>query len=117
MLVKYKLNYAKTDRHSKLTWQPGEVKNLAAVLGEKLVGYADTWERVEGEAETEEIAAPDKEKPAEEPLPVIDFHGMNKDAMLEFAQTKYNEKLDKRLSETTIRHKVIALFTKNEMAE
>ena len=54
-------------------------------------------------------------KPTEEPLPVIDFHAMDKDALIEFASTKYNEKLDKRQSAETLRHKVIALFGQHEM--
>ena len=118
MQIQYKLNYPKQDRHSKLTWQPGDVKNVSPALAEKLLSYPDTWEKVEGEeAVGEEIGLPEQVKPTEEPLPVIDFHGMNKQAMLEFAETKYNERIDKRLSEESIRHKVIALFTKNEMAD
>jgi len=42
---------------------------------------------------------------------------MDKKALVEFAEHKYNERLDKRLTEDTIRHKVISLFTKNEMGE
>ena len=41
---------------------------------------------------------------------------MSKKALLEFAERKYNERLDKRQSEETVRHKVIALFSKHEAA-
>ena len=61
------------------------------------------------------MALKQDEKPVEEPLPVVDFHAMNKKSLIDFAQTKYNEKIDKRLSEEVVRHKVISLFTKNEM--
>jgi hypothetical protein len=57
------------------------------------------------------------EKPVEEPLPVVDFHAMDKKALLNWAETKYNERIDKRLAEESIRHKVIALFSKHEMAD
>jgi len=62
-----------------------------------------------------EIGLTTDTEPTEEPLPVIDFHAMDKDALIEFASTKYNEKLDKRNSEETLRHKVIALFGQHEM--
>jgi hypothetical protein len=42
---------------------------------------------------------------------------MGKKALLEFAERKYNERLDRRQNEGTIRHKVIALFSKNEMTD
>lgn len=118
MHIRYKLNYTKQDRHTKLTWQPGDVKNLEPALAEKLLSYADTWERADEPASasvSEEIGLPTGEKPVEEPLPVIDFHAMDKGAMLEFAEKRYNERIDKRLSEESIRHKVIALFTQHEM--
>ena len=40
---------------------------------------------------------------------------MDKKALINFAETKYNEKLDKRLAEDTIRHRVIALFGQHEL--
>jgi hypothetical protein len=40
---------------------------------------------------------------------------MNKQALINWAETKYNERLDKRQSEDTIRHKVIAMFGRYEM--
>ena len=42
-------------------------------------------------------------------------HGMNKAALLNFAETTYGERLDKRQNEETIRHKVISLFSQREM--
>jgi hypothetical protein len=58
-----------------------------------------------------------EEKPVEEPLPVIDFHAMDKKAMVEYAERNYNERLDKRQSEDVIRHKLIDLFTSHHLAE
>ena len=114
MLIKYKLDYPKQDRHSKLTWQPGDVKNVTAQLGEVLLRYADVWEKSEGEATTEAVGLPEIPKPTEEPLPVVDFHGMNKDALIKYAEKEHGERIDKRLAETTVRHKVIALFSKKQ---
>lgn len=121
MLIKYKLDYRKQDSiHGiGLWWEPGQARNVSSEAAEKLLVYTDTWERAEESAvepvDAEEMALKQDEKPVEEPLPVVDFHAMNKKSLVDFAQTKYNEKIDKRLSEEVVRHKVISLFTKNEM--
>lgn len=129
-----------------LMWEPGQVRNVTDDVAERLLPFADMWERVESkkpiqaepsqeeltpkdpdpakeEGEKEpaqdeqegEIGLSQEEKPTEEPLPVIDFHGMDKAALLNFVETKYNERLDKRQSEETIRQKAIAIFSRHEM--
>lgn len=122
MQIKYLPAYRKQDSINGvgLWWEPGQVRNVSPEVAEKLCGYSDTWEVVnqaDALVNDEPIMLTKDEKPVEEPLPVIDFHGMNKKALIEFAETKYNEKLDKRQNEETIRHKVIALFSKNEMEQ
>jgi hypothetical protein len=117
--VKYIGANFKTDSISGigLHWEPGQVRNVTAEVAERLLAYTDTWvrEQTKKAADVEPIGLAKAEKPVEEPLPVIDFHGMDKNALVEFAEHKYNERLDKRLSEETIRHKVISLFTQHEM--
>jgi hypothetical protein len=121
MLIKYLPGYRKQDSiHGVgLWWEPGQVRNVSPEVAEKLCAYTDTWEKAEesavGAVDAPEIGLNEAGKPVEEPVPVIDFHAMNKDALIKFAETKYNEKISKRLSENTIRHKVIDLFSKNEM--
>jgi hypothetical protein len=102
-----------------LRWEPGQVRNVSAEVAERLLVYSDTWMRVYDETPDNvvPIGLAQAEKPVEEPLPVIDFHSMSKKALLEFAERKYNERLDRRQNEGTIRHKVIALFSKNEMSD
>lgn len=109
--IKYIATTTKTDsiRGVGLRWTPGQIRAVTAQVAERLIVHPDTWIVVEGEC-GEPIELATDEKPVEEPLPVIDFHGMNKDALVEFADREYNEKIDKRLSESNIRHKVIALF-------
>ena len=99
-----------------LRWEPDQVRNVSAEVAERLLVYSDTWMRVYDETldNVVPIGLAQAEKPVEEPLPVIDFHSMSKKALLEFAEHKYNERLDRRQNEGTIRHKVIALFSKNE---
>lgn len=99
-----------------LHWEPGQVRHVTAEVAERLLHYKDTWAKVDVEEPTNEqpIGLEKEEKPAEEPLPVIDFHGMNKDALVQFAEREYNEKLDKRQSESTLRHKVIAMVGKRQ---
>ena len=99
-----------------LHWEPGQVRNVTAEVAQRLTAFSDTWIAVEGESlNTEPVGLTNAAKPMEEPLPVIDFHAMDKDALIEFASTKYNEKLGKRQSAETLRHKVIALFGQHEM--
>lgn len=123
MLIKYLPNYVKQDSIAGigLIWEPGQVRNVSPEIAAKLLPYSDTWETVDESAvepgSVEEVALKQEEKPVEEPLPVVDFHAMDKDALIEFAETKYNQKIDKRLTEVNIRHKVIAMFTNNEMAD
>ena len=102
-----------------LRWESGQVRNESAEVAERLLVYSDTWMRVYDEAmdNVVPIGLAQAEKPVEEPLPVIDFHSMSKKALLEFAERKYNERLDRRQNEGTIRHKVITLFSKNEMPD
>jgi hypothetical protein len=116
--VKYIAQGVKTDsiRGIGLRWEPGQARNVTAEVAERLTAYPDTWIAVEGELlNVEPVGLTKEPKPAEEPLPVIDFRAMSKDALVEFASTKYNEKIDKRQSEDTIRHKVVALFGQHEL--
>lgn len=101
-----------------LRWEPSQVRNVSSEVAERLLVYSDTWVQVQDDesGNVEPLRLVEAEKPVEEPLPVIDFHSMGKKALLEFAERKYNERLDRRLNEETVRHKVIALFSENEMA-
>lgn len=102
-----------------LRWEPGQVRNVSSEVAERLLVYSDTWAQVQDEdfGNVEPLRLVEAEKPVEEPLPVIDFHSMGKKSLLEFAERKYNERLDRRQNEETVRHKVIALFSKHETAD
>ena len=137
--VKYIANGVKIDSivGVGLHWEPGQVRNVTAEVAQRLTAFTDTWVLAlstktaekganmrqvsdsKGEEDADdsdnEIGLTTDTEPTEEPLPVIDFHAMDKDALIEFASTKYNEKLDKRQSAETLRHKVIALFGQHEM--
>jgi hypothetical protein len=124
--VKYIGTCVKTDSINgvRLKWEPGQVRNVTAGVAERLLAYSDTWvteHAVEGgdanEPGDDPIGLVQEEKPVEEPLPVIDFHAMDKKAMVEYAERNYNERLDKRQSEDVIRHKLIDLFTSHHLAE
>lgn len=102
-----------------LRWEPGQVRNVSSEVAERLLVYSDTWVQVQDEesGNVEPLRLVEAEKPVEEPLPVIDFHSMGKKALLQFAERKYNERLDGRQNEETVRHKVITLFSKHETAD
>ena len=123
MKVKYIGNCVKTDSITGvgLIWEPGQEREVTSTVAEHLLSYTDTWVKAKdathNEAPDEPVDVREKEKLPEEPLPVVDFHGMNKAALTTYAMEKWNEKFDKRMSETAIRERVIKLFTKHEMAD
>lgn len=118
MQIKYIGKCDKTDsiRGVGLHWQPDQIRNVTPEVAERLLPFTDTWVKIEEEepGNDQAIGLQVAEKPAEEPLPVVDFHGMDKEALVAFAAREYNEQVDKRLSVTTIRHKVIGFFTKHQ---
>jgi len=105
-----------------LHWEPGQVRNVTAEVAERLLAFSDTWAREKEEAPCalkvdEPIGLAPEEKSIEEPLPVVDFHAMDKKAMVEYAARNYNERLDKRQNEGVIRHKLIDLFARHHQVE
>lgn len=120
--VKYVGTCVKTDSINGvgLKWQPGQIRNVTAEVAERLLAFSDTWvteQAAESHNADEPIGLAQEEKPVEEPLPVVDFHAMDKKAMVEYAERNYNERLDKRQSEEVIRHKLIDLFSSHHLAE
>jgi hypothetical protein len=118
MQVQYigKCNKHDSIRGVGLHWEPGQVRSVTAEVAERLLHYTDTWIKADAEGPKDEqpIGLMQEEKPVEEPLPVIDFHAMDKSALVQFAEREYNVRLDKRLSDESLRHKVIALFGKHQ---
>ena len=122
--VKYIGTCIKTDSITGvgLRWEPGQARNVTAEIAERLLAFSDTWTQEEEQASQghkadEPIGLAQEEKPVEEPLPVVDFHAMDKQAMVEYAERNYNERLDKRQNEDVIRHKLIDLFAMHHLAE
>lgn len=108
-----------------LRWEPGQVRGVTAEVAERLLPFSDTWSEADKADNPTDNANSDdqdaavgllpEETPVEEPLPVVDFHSMDKDALVEYAQRNYNEKLDKRQSKETLRQKAVALFSQHEL--
>lgn len=118
--VRYIGTCIKTDSISGvgLRWEPGQVRTITAEVAERLLTFVDTWQLVsEKNGSDEPVGLAEQAAAVEEPLPVVDFHGMDKRTLVEFAERRYNERLDKRQNEEAIRHKVIALFSKHELAD
>ena len=118
--VKYLGTSIKTDSINGvgLKWEPGQIRNVTAEVAERLLAFSDTWMK---EAEPapqntqaeESVGLAQKETPIEEPLPVVDFHAMDKKTMVEYAARHYNERLDQRQNEDVIRHKLVDLFARH----
>lgn len=120
MKVRYIAQGVKTDsiRGVGLRWEPGQVRTVSPEMAERLLFFTDTWVKDESKGDdTQPIGLTADEKAAEEPMPVVDFHAMDKQAMLDYASREFNIKMDKRISEENIRHKIIGLFTQHHMDE
>jgi hypothetical protein len=125
--VKYIGKTVKTDSIGGigLRWEPGQVRNVTAEVAERLLPFSDTWSEADkadkptdsgnSSGQDTAIGLLPQETPAEEPLPVVNFHGMDKDALVEYAERNYNQKLDKRQSKEALRQKVTALFSQHEL--
>lgn len=99
-----------------LHWEPGQTRHVTAGVAERLLRFSDTWQAVEKETDgNDPIDLTEDEKPCEEPLPVVDFHSMTKDQMVDYAEKNYGEKLDKRQTADTLRLKLVGLFGKYEL--
>jgi hypothetical protein len=117
--VKYIGTCTKTDSISGigLRWEPGQLRNVAAEVAERLLVFTDTWKFAgEMKGRDEPVGLAEQPEAVEEPLPVVDFHAMDKKSLVEYAERHYNERLDKRQGEEAIRHRVIAMFSAHEMA-
>lgn len=122
--VKYVGTCIKTDSISGvgLRWEPEQIRSVTAEVAERLLAFSDTWAREKQEilpapGVDEPIGLAQEEKPVEEPLPVVDFHAMDKKTMVEYAARNYNERLDQRQNENVIRHKLIDLFARHHQVE
>lgn len=101
-----------------LHWQPGQARQVTVEVAERLLVFTDTWQAgTEADKSDEHVGLFEQPEAVEEPMPVIDFHAMDKKALIEYAQRHYNERLDKRQNEGTVRHKVISLFSRREIAD
>lgn len=135
MQVKYIGNHTKKDSiHGVgLVWEPGQVREVTSTVAAHLLQYTDTWikgpeetdkqvdpqwlQKVEAGVKEEPVDFMDDKKRPEEPIAVVDFHGMNEQALRQYAETHWNEKFDKRLGERTIRERVIKRHTAEQMDE
>jgi hypothetical protein len=136
MKVKYIGTNVKTDSITGvgLVWEPGQVRDVTSTVAEHLLAYSDTWVKDESEIHKHKFEALgpvhaeagrkeepvdflEKEKLPEEPLPVVDFHAMNKEALTDFALKQWNEKFDKRMKEDVIRERIIKKWTAEEMED
>lgn len=134
MKVKYIGPNVKTDSivGVGLRWEPGQERDVTSTVAEHLLAYSDTWIKAEGEIHkhSNEALGPthaeagrkeemvDFKEPdprADEPLPVVNFHAMDKDALIKYASEQWNEKFDKRQSTDVIRERVIKRHTREAM--
>lgn len=118
MRVKYIGQNVKTDSITGvgLIWQPGQVRDVTSAVAEHLLAYTDTWTKTEdGEATDEPVDFRETNKIPDEPLPVVNFHEMDKKALEKYSMEQWNEKFDKRMSVDVIRERVIKRHSSEAM--
>ncbi len=123
MRIKYIGNCVKTDSITGvgLQWEPGQEREVTGTVGAHLLQFPDTWREVktqkdddEKEEAQEAIGIMETDTPKEEPLEMIDFHGMTKDQLIEFSMDRWGEKIDKRKNLGDIRQRVIERHTQEQ---
>lgn len=123
MQVKYIGDHVKTDSIDGvgLRWEPGQTREVTSTVAAHLLAYTDTWVKGDDAAETQyeedPIGLTEKSKRVEEPMPVVDFHSMDKEALQRFAEDNIPEKMDKRWSESVLRERVIKAWTAKHAEE
>lgn len=94
-----------------LPWEPGQERDVTATVAEHLLPYTDTWV-VAGAGENfgdqsskdgEPVGFLEEEPLTEEPIPVVDFHSMDRKAMQDYSMTHFGEKLDTKMSTENMR--------------
>ena len=120
--VRYIGTTDKTDsiRGVGLHWRPGMERNVTPEVAERLLVHPDTWAKMEEGAQPDDsdpIGLVKDDKPVEEPIPVVDFHAMDRKAMTEYALKHWNEKLDSKLSTENMRHRMYDIQGKRNMEE
>ena len=125
VLVKYVGSHSFVDRlyGSKLPFEPGQIRELPALLAEKLLRHADVFERgaallteakpAKLKDDTQALLTEAKKDQAKEDVisnqrqDLVDqVNVMDKDALKDFAQEKYGQPLSKSLSLENMRNRV-----------
>lgn len=136
MQVKYIGNHVKTDSIPGvgLRWEPGQQRDVTSTVAAHLLAYTDTWvkgdeesdrhvsesqdeTRVEAGDKPEPIGFLEEDKRPDEPIAVVNFHAMNKDQLVKYAEDHWHERFDRRQSENVIRERIIKRHTKEQMDE
>ncbi len=136
MKVKYIANHVKTDSFPGvgLVWEPGQEREVTSTVAEHLLKYPDTWVKAEDEINQhvneglgpvsveagknpEPVGFIEKDKIAEEPLPVVNFHAMDRAALEKYAFDNFKQKFSKKTDDATVRERVTKLHTQHEMED
>lgn len=124
MKVKYIGDHNKTDSIEGvgLHWEPGQTREVTSTVAAHLLAYPDTWIKEDGESDhagdrEEPISFREKHKRVDEPMPIVNFHGMDKESLQRFAQDNLSEKMDRRWSESVLRERVIKAWTAKHAGE
>lgn len=135
MQIKYIGDHIKQDSitNAGLVWEPGQVRDVTSTLAAHYLAYTDTWVKAEAEGDKqpdpqwlqkteagvkeEPIDFLEKDKKQDEPVPVVNFHAMNKEQLEKFAEDNQLGKMNKRWGEQTMREHITRMWTEQKMNE
>ena len=135
MKIRYIGDHIKQDsiEGAGLVWEPGQVRDVTSTLAAHYLAYTDTWakakeegdkqpdpqwlQKTEAGVKEEPIDFLEKDKRQDEPVPVVDFHGMNKDQMMKFADERMTVKMDKRWSADKMREQITHAWAEQHMEQ
>jgi len=96
---------------SKLSWEPGQIKNVSESIAKQMMVHSDIYEIVEADQKASKfIAEKEVEAEVKMPVPLPNLEGMSKAELQSFAQQHYGEKIHHAMSEANMRHKILTMI-------
>lgn len=94
-----------------LEWVPGQAHNVAKATAKMLLSHADVYEECEADSNEVVLSQPaNGEKDEGRMTALPNLEGMDKDALVTFAQQHFGERMHKTMKEDTMRERILGMI-------
>jgi hypothetical protein len=93
-----------------LEWVPGQVHNVAKATAKLMLKHADVYEECAADPNEVIINEPAKLQDENERTALPHLEGMDKDALVTFAQQHFGERMPKTMKEETMRMRILGMI-------